>query len=95
MFPFSSPPSIESYLRYDRMLSYVSWCCRYGIALLKKRYYWVIAGVLAAYWARELLSMALCLSYVSPRSAMMIRISLIYHIAKVKNKSQPTSARYK
>ena len=74
----------------DTLLMY--WICRYGIALLKKRYYWVIAGVLGAYWARELLSMALCWSYVSPQTATMIRISLIYHTAKVTKKNGNAAA---
>ncbi|EKX44111.1 hypothetical protein GUITHDRAFT_163647 [Guillardia theta CCMP2712] len=56
---------------------------KYGIALLRKRFYWVIAGVLSAYWAREVLSMMLCYSYVSDATKTMIMMSCIYHIAKV------------
>jgi hypothetical protein len=37
---------------------------RYGIALLKSKKHWVIAGTLSAYWTRESLGMFLCLPYL-------------------------------
>ena len=55
----------------------------YGIALLKRRLYWVIAGVLGAYWARETVSMALCFPHVTPLTQRLIGISCVYHTAKI------------
>jgi len=54
----------------------------YGIALLKKQMFWVIAGVLVAYWMREVLSMLLCMGLVSKLTQRMIMISAIYHFVK-------------
>ncbi|KAJ1488716.1 hypothetical protein T484DRAFT_1782529 [Baffinella frigidus] len=56
---------------------------KYGIALLRQRMYWVIAGVLGAYWARETLSMAFFYPHVSPSTRIMISVSCIYHWAKI------------
>jgi hypothetical protein len=45
--------------------------------------YWVIAGVLGAYWARETASMAACYALVSPTTQRMIAASCVYHWAKI------------
>lgn len=52
-------------------------------AQLKKRLYWVIATVLAAYWAREILSMWMASPYASPLTLKMVVISSVYHMAKI------------
>ena len=65
---------------------------QYGIALLKSNKHWAIAGTLSAYWARETLSMFLCLPYLVAKqehqrngfstTQYMILYSLIYHTIK-------------
>ncbi|CAM9518744.1 unnamed protein product, partial [Sphacelaria rigidula] len=55
----------------------------YGVALLRKRMYWVIAAVLAAYWARELLSMWMAVRYFSSLTFRMVVLSTLYHIGKI------------
>lgn len=50
---------------------------------LKRRLYWVIAGVLAAYWSREVLSMLIALPYASPLTVKMVTISSVYHVGKI------------
>jgi len=50
---------------------------------LKRRLYWVIAGVLAAYWAREVLSMVIASPYASPLTLKMVAVSTIYHAGKI------------
>ncbi|CAN0252340.1 unnamed protein product [Pylaiella littoralis] len=55
----------------------------YGVALLKRRLYWVIAGVLAAYWSREVLSMLIASPYASPLTLKMVAISSVYHVGKI------------
>ncbi|KAG5175105.1 hypothetical protein JKP88DRAFT_203862 [Tribonema minus] len=55
----------------------------YGISLLKKRQYWVIAGVLGAYWLREILSMLAALPYTAPLTSNMIAVSCVYHLGKI------------
>ncbi|CAM9724028.1 unnamed protein product, partial [Choristocarpus tenellus] len=55
----------------------------YGIALLKRRMYWVIAGVLSAYWAREIFSMWLSMPYASSVTARMVTVSSFYHLGKI------------
>eukprot|EP00752_Nemacystus_decipiens_P001332 g1322.t1 len=55
----------------------------YGVALLKRRLYWVIAGVLSAYWAREVLSMLIASPYASPLTLKMVAMSSVYHVGKI------------
>eukprot|EP00904_Undaria_pinnatifida_P009355 jgi/Undpi1/554/HiC_scaffold_10.g04018.m1 len=55
----------------------------YGIALLRRRLYWVIASVLAAYWAREIASMWLALPYASELAFKMVTVSSVYHVGKI------------
>ncbi|CAM9535527.1 unnamed protein product, partial [Hapterophycus canaliculatus] len=55
----------------------------YGVALLRRRLYWVIAGVLAAYWAREIISMLIASPYASPLTLKMVVISSVYHVGKI------------
>ncbi|CAM9355689.1 unnamed protein product [Ectocarpus sp. 6 AP-2014] len=55
----------------------------YGIGLLRRRLYWVIAGVLAAYWSREVLSMLIASPYASPLTLKMVAISSLYHVGKI------------
>ncbi|CAM9871186.1 unnamed protein product [Ectocarpus fasciculatus] len=55
----------------------------YGVALLRRRLYWVIAGVLAAYWSREVLSMLIASPYASPLTLKMVAISSLYHVGKI------------
>ncbi|CAM9439167.1 unnamed protein product [Chrysoparadoxa australica] len=43
----------------------------------------VIAGVLVAYWGREVLSMTLLLPYVSDLTSKLIVVSAVYHTAKM------------
>lgn len=50
---------------------------------LRRRLYWVIAGVLAAYWSREVLSMLIASPYASPLTLKMLAISSLYHVGKV------------
>lgn len=50
---------------------------------LKRRLYWVIAGVLSAYWAREVLSMLIASPYASPLTLKMVAISSVYHVGKI------------
>lgn len=50
---------------------------------LKKRMYWVIALVLAAYWARELLSMWMAATYFSPLTFRLVVVSTVYHVGKI------------
>lgn len=50
---------------------------------LKRRLYWVIAGVLSAYWAREVLSMLIAMAYASPLTRKMVAISSVYHVGKI------------
>lgn len=50
---------------------------------LKRRLYWVIAGVLSAYWAREVLSMLTAAPYASPLTLKMVAISSVYHVGKI------------
>lgn len=45
--------------------------------------YWVIAGVLVAYWAREVVSMWMATPYVSPLTWKMIAASSVYHVGKI------------
>lgn len=52
-------------------------------AQLKRRLYWVIAGVLAAYWSREVLSMLIASPYASPLTLKMVAISSVYHVGKI------------
>ena len=56
---------------------------KYGIAMLQKNQHWVIASVLVMYWAREVLSMLLCLGYVSYSTQVVILISSVYHLVKM------------
>ena len=56
---------------------------KYGIAMLQKNQHWVIASVLVMYWAREVLSMLLCLGYVSYSTQVVILISSAYHLVKM------------
>ena len=59
----------------------------FGIALLKQSRFWVIAGVLAAYWLREVASMILAYTYLDAstnRTArVLILMSCVYHVFKV------------
>lgn len=55
----------------------------YRVVQLKRRLYWVIAGVLAAYWAREVLSMWMSWPCVSPLTRNMIVFSTVYHLGKI------------
>ena len=57
----------------------------YGIALLKKNMQWVIAMTLGFYWSREMLSMWLCMPYVSINTQYLIMISCGYHSWKTIN----------
>lgn len=58
--------------------------CRFCLLLqLKRRLYWVIAGVLSAYWAREVLSMVIASPYASPLTLNMVAISSVYHVGKI------------
>lgn len=50
---------------------------------LKRRLYWVIASVLAAYWAREIVSMWLALPYASELAFKMVIASSVYHVGKI------------
>lgn len=43
----------------------------------------MIAGVLAAYWAREILSMLIASPYASPLTLKMVMISSAYHLGKI------------
>lgn len=53
-----------------------------GTLQLRKRMYWVIAIVLSAYWAREVLSMLMTLPYASRLTRRMILASTVYHTYK-------------
>lgn len=63
---------------------------RYGIALLKTNNHWSIAGTLSSYWARETLSMFLCLPFLTPTTTTntitttqyLILYSIVYHTIK-------------
>lgn len=50
---------------------------------LRRRLYWVIASVLAAYWAREIASMWLALPYASELAFKMVAVSSVYHVGKI------------
>lgn len=50
---------------------------------LRRRLYWAIAGVLAAYWSREVLSMLIASPYASPLTLKMVAISSLYHVGKI------------
>lgn len=50
---------------------------------LRKRMYWVIASVLAAYWAREMLSMWMAARYFSSLTFRMVVLSTLYHTGKI------------
>ena len=50
---------------------------QYGISLLKKRFYWVIAGVLAAYWSREVVSLGICRGFVTRRTQVDLMPAMV------------------